>query len=99
MDVLPHVQLRPVRKRKYADAFAWLYAAVEQIPQLGPLILRIPLTQPIPERKDAFLGSRLLLIPPGAAERGVIISFAQSIEQRLSLKQPAAPLRPQPVRI
>ena len=43
VDVLPDVDLGPVRQRKDADALAGPDAAVQQVPQLGPLVLRIPL--------------------------------------------------------
>ena len=43
VDVLPDVQLRPVRERKHADALALVDAAVVQVPQLRPLVLRVPL--------------------------------------------------------
>ena len=45
--------------------------AVVEVPQLGPLVLRIPLVEPVAERVDALLGARLLLVAARAAERGV----------------------------
>ena len=71
VDVLPDVELGPVRQREDADALALVDPAVVEVPQLGPLVLRIPLVEAIAERVDALLGARLLLVAARAAERGV----------------------------
>ena len=42
VDVLPDVELGPVRQREHADALAWAEPAVEVVPQLRPLPLRDP---------------------------------------------------------
>jgi len=47
MDVLPHIQFRPIAERKHSNRFPLIHLAVVTIPELGPLILRIPLVQPI----------------------------------------------------
>ena len=74
-------------------------AAVVQVPQFGPLVFRIPLAEPVPERKEPFLGPRFLLLAPGAAQRGVEAPFPEPVEQGLGLQQAAAPLRAQVVGI
>src|SRR6266480_2235212 len=43
VDVLPDIDLGPVREREHADALAGTQLAVEQAPELGTLPLRIPL--------------------------------------------------------
>ena len=41
-DVGPDVELGPVRQRKHANVLALVMATVVQVPQLGPLVLRVP---------------------------------------------------------
>jgi hypothetical protein len=43
VDVLPHVELGPVGQREHADALARVDLAVVEVPQLGALVLRVPL--------------------------------------------------------
>src|SRR5207244_4046891 len=64
VDVLPDVDLGPVRQREHADAFARAQLAVEQVPQLGALPLWIPLAVRVADGEDALLGARTLLVPP-----------------------------------
>ena len=93
VDVLPDVELGPVRQREHADALARADAAVQQVPELRPLVLRIPLALRVAEREDALLGARAFLVAPGAAERRVEVAGLERVEQRLGLEQPAAALR------
>src|SRR4051794_1229877 len=44
-DVLPDVELGPVRQWEHADVLALAVASVVDAPQLGPLVLRIPLAE------------------------------------------------------
>ena len=71
VDVAPDVDLGPVRQREDADALARPDAAVQQLPELRPLVLRIPLPVGVAQREDALLGARALLVAPRAAERRV----------------------------
>ena len=48
---------------------ARVHARVVQVPQLGPLVARVPLAELVAEREDALLGARLLLVAPRAADR------------------------------
>jgi hypothetical protein len=41
-DVLPDVELGPVGEREDADALALVLAGIVEVPQLGPLVLRVP---------------------------------------------------------
>src|SRR6185436_4847079 len=91
--VLPHVELGPVRQREDADALAGPDAAVQQRPQLGPLVLRIPLALRVAQREDALLRARPFFVAPRAAERGVEVARFEAVEQRLGLEQAAAALR------
>src|SRR5262249_23191958 len=72
------------------NAFALVDAAVEQVPQLGALILRLPLAELIAEGEDAFLGPGLLFVTTGATEGRVESPLRESIEQSSSLQKAAA---------
>src|SRR5436309_3648728 len=58
VDVLPDIQLGPVRDWKHADALALVLARVVQAPEFGPLHLRVPAMLRRPEREDALLRTR-----------------------------------------
>ena len=92
VNVLPNVHLRPVGERKDANAFAGMNAGVVEIPQLGALVLRIPLTGRVAEGIDALLGARFFFIAARAAEGRIEVVVAQRIQQRLRLQQSAAAL-------
>ena len=98
-DVAPHVQLGPVRQREHAHAFPLVDPPVVQVPQLRPLVLRIPLPQRVAERIDPFLGPRLLFFAPRSAQRRVEPALLQRIQQRPRLQRRATLLRPQPERV
>ena len=99
VDVLPDIQLGPVGKRENADALALVDAAVVEVPQLRPLILRVPLAERVAEGVDALLGARLLLVAPRAAESRVEAALGERVQQRAGLQQAAALLRAQAERI
>ena len=42
---------------------------VVEVPQLGPLVLRVPLAELVTEGEHPLLGPRLVLVPAGAAEQ------------------------------
>jgi hypothetical protein len=71
LDVLPDVELSPVRKRKDPEVLADAVATVEEIPQLRSLTAWIPLAELVAKRVDALLRPGLLLVPSTAAENGV----------------------------
>src|SRR4029078_2355344 len=71
VDVLPDVELGPVRQREDADRLALVLARVVEAPELRALALRIPAVLRAAEREHALLGARFLLVAAGAAERGV----------------------------
>ena len=93
VDVVPHVDLGPVGEREHADALAGIEAAVQQVPELRALALRVPLALVVAQREDAFLRARPLLVAPRAAERRVEVAGLERVEQRARLEQPAAALR------
>jgi hypothetical protein len=85
VDVLPDVELGPVRQREDADALVLVDAAVVDIPQLRALIARVPAVVAIAKRVDSLLGARFLLVAPGAAEGGVEAVLVERRQERLGL--------------
>src|SRR5439155_12849585 len=49
LDVLPHVELGPVRDREDSDVLALADARVVEVPELGPLRARVPLAEVVAE--------------------------------------------------
>ena len=72
----PDVEFGPVRQREDPDVLALAVPAVVEVPQLGPLGLRVPLPELVAEAEDPLLGPRLLLVAPRAAEHGVELVLA-----------------------
>src|SRR4029079_10726558 len=70
-DVLPHVELGPVRQRKDAHRLALVFARIVERPQLGALALRVPSMIAVAEAEHPLLGPALLLVASRAAERRV----------------------------
>ncbi len=93
-DVLPDVELGPVRDREHPHVLALAMPAVEDVPQLGPLVLRVPLAVLVAEREDPLLGPGLLLVSPAAAEHRVEAALRDAPQQGDGLQPVAARLRP-----
>ena len=89
-DVLPHVHLRPVADREGAEVLAGTLPTVVQVPQLGPLVLRVPLAELVAVAEDAFLGPGLLLIAPAAADGAVDLVALDGVQQGHGLQLVAA---------
>ena len=70
-----------------------LVAPVVQAPQLGTLVLRIPLAELVTEAEDALLRPCLLLVAPGAAEHGIEAVRLDGVEQRRRLQTVARSAR------
>ena len=81
-DVLPHVELGPVRDGKRADVLALADPRVVEAPQLGALALRVPLAELVAEGEDPLLGARLLLVAPRAADASIEAELGDRVEQR-----------------
>ena len=62
-----------------------MHARVVEIPQLGTLVLRVPLAEFVAEGKDALLGARLFLVAPRAAHAGIEAEFGDGLQQRHGL--------------
>src|SRR5207253_245817 len=87
LHVLPDVQLAPIGEREDADALALLDARVVEVPELRPLLARLPLPVAVAEGEDPLLGPRLLLVTASTAERRVVTPYGQRLEQRLRLER------------
>ncbi len=61
---------------------AFRHAGVVQAPQLGPLILRIPLAELVAEGKYPFFGARLFLVAARAADGSVEAELGDRFQQR-----------------
>src|SRR6476659_1917719 len=85
-DVLPHVELGPVRDREDTDVLALADAGVVEVPELGPLGARVPLAEVVAEAEDALLRAGALLVTACAAHRSVELVLFDRIEQRRRLQ-------------
>ena len=64
-------------------------APVVERPELGALVLGVPLAEVVAVRVDALLGPRLFLITSAPAEGGGVAALLDRVEQRADL-QPVA---------
>ena len=85
MDVLPDIELGPVRDRKDADAFALGLVRVVEVPQFGALLLRVPAVIATPEAEDALLRATFFLVTARAAEGGVETKLIERLLESFSL--------------
>src|SRR3954467_520360 len=93
-DVLPHVELRPVRDREHADVLALADARVVEVPQLRPLRTRVPLAEVVAEAEDALLRACALLVAARSSHGGVELVLLDRVEQRRRLQLVARCARP-----
>ena len=68
VDVLPNVQLCPIREREDSNTFSRVFSAVIEIPKLWALIFRVPSVRFISKGENALFSSAFLLIASGTAE-------------------------------
>ena len=94
LDVFPDVELGPVRQREHPHRLALADAGVEQPPEFGALIARIPGVGGGSMRKDALLGAALLLVATRSAERRVVAPDIERLAKRLGLHHLGMDLRP-----
>src|SRR5664279_3245324 len=80
-DVFPHVEFGPIGQWKHPHGFARLDTGIEQLPQLGPLIARVPAMARGAVRENALLGAALFLIAPRPTESGVEAPLVQGLAQ------------------
>ncbi|CAM5405533.1 hypothetical protein TPAU25S_02600 [Tsukamurella paurometabola] len=60
---------------------------VVQVPQFGPLLLRIPLAESVAQREDPLLGAGPLLVTAAAAEHRIEAVLGDRIQQRHRLQR------------
>src|SRR5204863_9481379 len=84
-EVVPHVELRPVRQREDPHVLAGVDSAVVQRPQLGALVLRVPLAEVVAVRVDTLLGACLLLVAAAATEGGGEALLLDRVQQGAGL--------------
>jgi hypothetical protein len=65
---------------------ALLEAGVVEAPELGALVLGVPLTEVVAVGEDALLGAGALLVAAGAADGGVELVLLDGVEQRRGLE-------------
>src|SRR3954469_6896426 len=94
LDVLPDVELGPVRQREDAAVLALADPPVVDAPQLRALAARVPLAEVVAEAEDPLLRAGALLVAPRAAERGVEAVLLDRVEQRRRLQPVARRARP-----
>ncbi len=85
VDVLPDVELGPVRHRKHADRLTLVHARVVYAPELGSLVLRVPAMLRRAEREDPLLGAALLLVAARTAKGGIEAVEVERLLQGLGL--------------
>ena len=89
-DITPNIEFRPITDREYTNILALVDASVIDIPQLRTLQFWIPFSKVVADRKDAFLGTGLFLIAPGAADAGIEFELGDGIQERVCLQPVAA---------
>ena len=94
LDIGPDIQFRPIAQRKYSKMFTGLFATVVEIPELGSLLLGIPLAELVAVGKDAFFRSGLFLVAAPATEGSIEFQLSDSIQQGNSLQRVPAGIRP-----
>src|SRR5712692_2308248 len=82
LDVLPHIELRPVADGEHPHVFALRHAGVVEVPQLRALVLRIPLAELVAEREYALLGARFFLVAARPADGGIEAELGDRLQQR-----------------
>src|SRR5262245_65236440 len=85
--VVPDIELCPVADGEYPHVLASIDAGVVQVPQLGALILWIPLAEGVAERKDALLGARFFFVAPRPAYARVQAQLGNRVEQSHTLQR------------
>ncbi|MEN9682098.1 MAG: hypothetical protein RLZZ627_1991, partial [Pseudomonadota bacterium] len=85
IDVLPDIELGPVRQRENANTFAFVDLAVVDIPKFRTLVFGIPAVIFVSEGVDPLLGARLFLITPRTAEGGIELILVQGLFESLGL--------------
>src|SRR5690606_15290336 len=71
VDVLPDVHFGPMQQRVDPDVGAWLEVGLELVPELGWLVLEVPLEVLVAWREVTLFGAGALFVATDATEHGV----------------------------
>ncbi len=85
VDVLPDVELGPVRQREHPHRLTLVPAHVVGAPELRALLLGVPTVLRRTDAEDALLGPRLLLVASGPTERRVEPPLVERLLEALRL--------------
>src|SRR4029077_6609235 len=92
-DVLPRIELGPVREREHPQALPGALACVVERPQLRALLFRVPAVLRATEGEDALLGTAFLLIAPRAPKGCIEAVLVERLPERLRLHDVGVHLR------
>ena len=85
-DILPYIHLGPVGDREHTEVLAHVLSAVEDVPELRALVLRVPLSEFVTMTEEAFLGTSFFLISSGTTDGCIEFIFLQGVEQGSGLQ-------------
>src|SRR4029450_1718096 len=85
-DVLPDIELGPVGQREDPDVLTRPVPPVVEVPQLGPLVLGVPLPEIVAEAEHPLLGPSLLLVAAATTKHRVDPVLLDRLQQRHRLK-------------
>src|SRR5512139_503203 len=89
-DVLPDVQLRPGKEGVDPDMGLRPEGGVELVPQLGGLVLVVPLEVLVPRGENTLLGAGPFLVPADPEEDPLEPAFVEDLLEPLRLQRVAA---------
>src|ERR1700722_10697113 len=93
LHVFPNVEFGPVGEGEDAQRFAFANAGVEQSPEFGALVARVPGMGGRAKRKDALFRPALLLVSPRPAKGGVVAAAIEGLPERFGLHHLGVELR------
>ena len=85
-DILPDIHLGPVGDGEDTEVLAHGLTTIEDIPQLGTLILGIPLSELIAMTEETLFSARFLFITACSAYSSVEVVLFEGVQQRGSLQ-------------
>ena len=92
LDVFPDIHLGPVGEGEDAHVLAGIEPAVVEVPDLGALVLGIPLAEAVAEAEESFLGPRLLLVASCTSDAAVEAELLDGSQKDGDLELVAADL-------
>ncbi len=83
MNVLPDVEFGPIRNGKHPYRFSRRFFGVVEMPEFGPLFLRVPAMRRRPKREYPFLSPALLFVAARTAECDVEVVQVECLFESL----------------